>query len=259
MVIPDPERIVRFVLDGREYELARADVEGRMLGERPRRVGTHAVLVNGAWYPVRQVFEVVTGIPGGLFNSHTARRHLERLDLEMRGDIQHCDGSVSFPARTASNHAPIASEGGPEQAPWHTEARVQALVVRALLQHGWNVVSQANTATKEPGIDVVASRGGQVAGIEVKGFPTRTYADPRRRDEIKPTQPSTQAGHWYAQALLAAMRLRTRQPDYLSVVALPDFTRYRRLFEETRGSLGVAGIRVWWVQPNGSVDGPQLV
>lgn len=139
---------------------------------------------------------------------------------------------------------------------WHTEASVQAAIVRALLATGWEVLSQANTATKERGIDVVATRDGRRAGIEVKGFPTRTYADPRRKAETKPTQPSTQAGHWYSQAILAAMRLRTRFPDYLSVIALPDFHRYRTLFEETRSSLRAADIHVWWVLQSGDVEGP---
>jgi Holliday junction resolvase-like predicted endonuclease len=140
--------------------------------------------------------------------------------------------------------------------PWHTEAHIQAAVVIALEASGWRILSQADTATKERGIDVVAARGAQVAGIEVKGFPTRTYADPRRQAETKPTQPSTQAGHWYSQAVLAAMRLRTRNPEYLSIITLPDFPRYRRLFAETRSSLEAAGIQVWWVQASGTVEGP---
>ncbi len=52
------------------------------------------------------------------------------------------------------------------------------------------------------------------------------------------------------------MRLRTRHPEYLSVIALPEFSRYRTLFEETRSSLDAAGIQIWWVQSTGAVDGP---
>lgn len=80
----------------------------------------------------------------------------------------------------------------------------------ALATDGWRILAVANTATKEHGIDVVAARGGKTAGIEVKGFPSRNYADRARAGERKRTSPSTQAGHWYSQAVLAAMRLRER-------------------------------------------------
>lgn len=246
------DRVVHFTLDGRGYELSWAEVVARLAHVRPRSIGTHAVNVDGTWYPVRQAFEVVTGIPAVLFNSHTARRHLESLGFEVSGSIQHRNGAVSKPVQQRVLQ-PMGDIAAVEE--WHTEARVQAAIVQALLATGWEVLSQANTATKERGIDVVATRDGRRAGIEVKGFPTRTYADPRRQAETKPTQPSTQAGHWYSQAILAAMRLRTRFPDYLSVIALPDFHRYRTLFEETRSSLRAADIHVWWVLQSGDVEG----
>lgn len=256
MSVDDRDAVVRFVLDGRSYELARSEVEARLAGVQPRSLGTHAVRVNGAWYPVRQAFELASGLPPVLFNSHTARRHLERLGFEVRGEIQHRDVPVRSGAERPSREAVTEAPADAASNPWHTEANVQAAVVAALEAHGWRVLSQANTATKEHGVDVVASRDDQVAGIEVKGFPTTTYADPRRRGESKPTRPSTQAGHWYSQAVLAAMRLRTRHPEYLSVIALPEFNRYRTLFEETRSSLDAAGIQIWWVRSTGAVDGP---
>jgi len=41
-----------------------------------------------------------------------------------------------------------------------------------------------------------------------------------------------------------------------SVVALPDFPRYRDLHAETAGSLAAANIEVWWVDQAGAVDRP---
>ena len=116
---------------------------------------------------------------------------------------------------------------------WHTEASVQASLVTALRADGWRIVREANTATKEHGIDVLASRDGQMVGIEVKGFPSRGYADPARANEVKRTSPSTQAGHWYSQAVLA---------------------RYRALHAETVGSLTAAQIEVWWVDQQSLVS-----
>ena len=121
---------------------------------------------------------------------------------------------------------------------------------------GWRIISVANTGTKEHGVDVIASRDGQTVGVEVKGFPSRDYADPARAGEVKRTSPSTQAGHWYAQAILAAMRLRNKEPDWRSVIALPDFRRYRDLHAETAESLQVAQIEVWWIDQTGAVHWP---
>ena len=146
--------------------------------------------------------------------------------------------------------------GAPTESEWHTEANVQAMVVTALATDGWRILSVANTATKEHGIDVIASRSGQTVGIEVKGFPSRAYADPSRAHEQKRTSPSTQAGHWYSQAVLAAMRLRGKEPDWRSVIALPDFPRYRDLHTETAGSLTASNIELWWVDETGALHVP---
>ncbi len=49
----------------------------------------------------------------------------------------------------------------------------------ALAVDGWRILSVANTATKEHGIDVIASRDGQTAGVEVKGYPEPRLRRPR--------------------------------------------------------------------------------
>lgn len=144
----------------------------------------------------------------------------------------------------------------PRRDDWHTEANVQALLVTALATDGWRILSVANTATREHGIDVIAARASHTVGFEVKGFPSRAYANPARAGEQKRTSPSSQATHWYAQAVLAAMRLRDKEPAWRSAIALPDFPRYRSLHSETSGSLAAAGIEVWWVGQTGTVDCP---
>jgi len=209
----------------------------------PETVYTHAVRVNQTWFPVMQAFEVALGVPRTRFISHTARRHFAALGFEVRGEI------------TARSDAPATTSPGPEAAEeWFAEADVQAAVVSSLSDAGWHIVSTADTASKERGVDIVADRAGKTIGIEVKGFPSRAYADPARAGQTKPTRPSTQAAHWFAQAVLAAMRLRGKQPHWRSVIALPLFPRYEKLLAETSGSLTAAGIEVWWVHPDGRVD-----
>jgi len=78
-------------------------------------------------------------------------------------------------------------------AEWFWEGNVQATVVRHLAELGAIVQSVADTATKARGTDVVATLGGRHVHIEVKGWPSTSYADPRRASEIKRTQPTLQA------------------------------------------------------------------
>ena len=248
---------IRFTLNGQRHELTREDVEARLVDVAPDAIRKHAVRVNDTWFPAVQAFEVATGIPRSEFISHTARRHLAALGFEVAGDVEPRTTPLPAGAAPSAAAAPAARPAAAAPAElgageWHTEANVQAALVTALAGEGWRILSVANTATKEHGIDVIASRDGRTVGVEVKGFPSRSYADPARAGEAKRTSPSTQAGHWYSQAVLAAMRLRGKEPSWGSVIALPDFPRYRDLHAETAGSLA----EVWWVDQAGTVHRP---
>lgn len=249
---------IGFTLNGHRYELVREDVESRLADVTPDAIRKHAVRVNDTWFPVIEAFEVATEIPRSEFMSNTARRHLAALGYEVAGNVEPRTPQPAVRPALASSPEPALrhdvdepSESGGE---WHTEANVQAALVTALAGDGWRILSVANTATKEHCIDVIASRDGQTVGVEVKGYPSRGYADPARAGEVKRTRPSTQTSHWYSQAVLAAMRLRGKEPQWRSVIALPYFPRYRDLLAETAGSLSAAQIEVWWLDQAGAVD-----
>jgi len=245
--------LARFTLNGIRYEVSSDVAQSRLEDVVPEAIREHAVQVNGVWYPVKQAFEVAVGVPRAEFISHTARRHLAALGFPLKGEIESRDGTPSAPtAPTSPPETKAASATAGDE--WHTEANVQAAVVTALAARGYRILSVANTATKEHGIDVIASHEGTTVGVEVKGFPSKNYADPSRAHEQKRTSPSTQAGHWYSQAILAAMRLRSKEPNWRSVIALPDFGRYRDLYSETIGSLQAAQIDVWWIDDDGTVE-----
>lgn len=89
---------------------------------------------------------------------------------------------------------------------------MQSLFVACLCVHGWLITPIANTATKAPGVDVLASNDGRRVGAEVKGFPSLGYADPRRALETKQTHPSTQPRHRFSQALMKAVMLLDSHP-----------------------------------------------
>jgi hypothetical protein len=88
-------------------------------------------------------------------------------------------------APTTDREVPAPEESTELLSEWHTEANVQASLVTALATNGWRIQSVANTAAKEHGIDVIASRDDQTVGIEVKGFPSRKLrgSSPRGRKQ----------------------------------------------------------------------------
>jgi hypothetical protein len=150
----------------------------------PEPVRQHGVRVHGVVYPVKQVFELATGVPRAEFTSHIARRHLAALGFEIVGEIEPRNRSAalraSSPSALGGGHA--SDRGGEE---WHTEARVQASVVRSLIANEWKIVSVADTAARQHGVDVLARRNDEQIATEVKGFPSRHYANPARAGETK--------------------------------------------------------------------------
>ncbi len=129
---------------------------------------------------------MATGILRFEFIPHR-RRHLAALGFEIAGNVEPRTTLPTAPA------APAAAAAGPaatglELEEWHTEANVQAALVTALAAEGWRIHSVANTATKEHGIDVIASYDGRTVGVEVKGFPAATTQT--RRAPARPSAPA---------------------------------------------------------------------
>jgi hypothetical protein len=85
---------------------------------------------------------------------------------------------------------------------WFWEGNVVEAIAELLVQDGWTIVAKADTHSKERGVDIHATRNGQTLLVEAKGYPAKTYRDPRRAGEIKPTNSTNQAQQWYSHALL---------------------------------------------------------
>lgn len=155
----------------------------------------------------------------------------------------------------SSQHAPPPRASDRALArPWPWEGAVQQSFVDALERAGWVVTATADTAVKARGVDVLARKGSRRLGAEVKGWPGTTYADPRRAEDRKPTQPSTQAGHWFAQALMKAIMLLDSHPGSESLVVLPDgHARYDDLARRTASGRASAGVHVVFVTPTSDV------
>lgn len=138
-------------------------------------------------------------------------------------------------------------------ADWFWEGNVTDVLAVQLKELGWIIKSQADAGIKQRGLDLHAERNGIDLVIEVKGYPSTTYRDPRRSTEKKPTNPTNQAQQWYSHALLKALRLKNSHPRSLVAMAFPDFPRYRALFDETKTSLQKIGVGVFFVGEGGAL------
>jgi hypothetical protein len=130
-----------------------------------------------------------------------------------------------------------------EPQPWFWEGSIQGTVVNFLERHGWEILFQANTATHQRGKDIVAERSGSTLWVTVKGFPSGTLR----------THHSTQAGHWFADALLDVIRWRQESSSVWIAVALPQYQRYQTLRERTKWLEQAAPFDYLWVTEAGEV------
>lgn len=136
---------------------------------------------------------------------------------------------------------------------WFWEGNVVAAVAKHLESHGWEIVSMADTFSRQQGVDLHARRDGRDLLVEAKGYPSKGYRDPLRAHERKPTNPSVQAQHWYSHALLKVVRLQTDFPEATIAMAFPDFPRYRALFDQTHVGLSKLGVTYIAVDETGTV------
>jgi hypothetical protein len=153
---------------------------------------------------------------------------------------------------TQSKSAAFDANGGPTE--WNWEGHVQLLLVQYLRSEGWTIDHVADTASREQGPDVAASRNGVGLLVEVKGYPSVGYRDPRRAGEVKRTNPTVQAKHWFSDALLKSIRLQHSAPTAAIAVRFPRADRYDSLFKETQRAFAALGVGYFVVDHVGNVD-----
>lgn len=127
--------------------------------------------------------------------------------------------------------------------PWFWEGNVQAAVTAFLEGDGWSITHAVDTASRERGKDVEATRAGATLWVTVKGYPEST---PR-------TTPSTQARHWFSAALFDVILWREEDSNAEIAIALPAMRTYQRLAERTRWFRSAARCRYIWVTESGVV------
>ena len=143
--------------------------------------------------------------------------------------------------------------GGDPKLPWYWEGNVQAQVARFLVAEGWTLERVADTASRQRGIDLVATKGERRLAIEVKGFPGTVYARGPKVGQPKPTPPNLQARIWLAEALLSAVLMGSLNARTEVALAFPDVIRYRELLGKIGYAIDRLGLRVFLAQERGGV------
>ena len=139
-------------------------------------------------------------------------------------------------------------------ADWYWEGNVVAALARALAADGWTIRRMADTGRREQGVDLVAVSGRRTLMVEVKGYPTTTYARGPKAGQRKPTLPVSQARQWFSHALLECLLLRSRYPDAEVAMAFPQMETYLRLIERVRSSLVRLGFGVYVIASDGTAQ-----
>jgi len=130
------------------------------------------------------------------------------------------------------------------QRPWFWEGNVQQVVVEYLRKVDYRIVRFADTATRQPGRDIEAESKIGPLWVTVKGYPEGTVR----------TRPSTQAGHWFKQALFDIVAWRGEDQAVELALAIPDFPRYRDLATRVAWLQPVARFTFIWVMEDGTVE-----
>lgn len=126
---------------------------------------------------------------------------------------------------------------------WFWEGNVQGKVIHYLSMQGYMIVSSADTASHQTGIDIKAKKDNQELWVTVKGYP---HGTPK-------TNPSVQAGHWFKQAIFDIIEYRDIGKTLNLALALPDFPRYHRLAERISWLKSAANYHYFWVDKLGNV------
>jgi Holliday junction resolvase-like predicted endonuclease len=134
---------------------------------------------------------------------------------------------------------------------WFWEGNVQASLMVYLRNQGYDVV-EVNTLSKEAGPDILAKRGTESLLVEIKGWPSDRYVDGVRAGTKKATRPSTQAKHWFGEAILTLIRRKHTRPECNLAIGLPDYPKYLQWLDECRWALQVLEISVYLISKEGS-------
>ncbi len=119
---------------------------------------------------------------------------------------------------------------------WFEETNIARKIKEWLEKKGWNI-KKFNERKEQRGPDIEAEKDEKKIIIEVKGYPSERYVRGKRKGQKKPTPPRLQAKHWFADALLTAIKRKCEKPDSIIAIGLPKKDYYEELTKEVKGLL----------------------
>jgi hypothetical protein len=130
---------------------------------------------------------------------------------------------------------------GLDSHPWYWEGNVQATLVRYLAIQGYLIKSVADTASKSPGKDIVASTvSGRDLWISVKGYPENSAY--------------VQARHWFAGAIFDLILYHDENPAVDLAIALPDsYKTYLNLANRVVWLRNSMPFHIYWIDIHGNL------
>lgn len=136
---------------------------------------------------------------------------------------------------------------------WFWEGNVQRQIAVYLESEGWKIEGVADTASKEAGPDIVATKGKHNLKVSVKGWPSDKYVSGPKKGQVKPTRPYNQARHWFAEAIFELL-MQAPTAGLRLALGFPDYDLYRKLWSRTRWALSQLRISCFFVGRDGSVE-----
>jgi hypothetical protein len=113
--------------------------------------------------------------------------------------------------------------------------------VGSLKEAGFTIIRVCDTATREPGKDIVAQdSAGRRLWVTVKGFPVKS------RDQ--------QARHWFAGVVYDLVRYRTEDGQVLLGAGLPALRIYRTLSSRIEWLKRRLPFSFYWVHEDGKIE-----
>jgi len=128
--------------------------------------------------------------------------------------------------------------------PWFWEGNIQSFVCQYLKTQKYDIIRSADTKRREAGKDIEAKKNALPCWVTVKGYPKGTQK----------TRPSTQAGHWFKQALFDVISWRWENKNAEIIFALPDYPRYRKLSEKVIWLQPIVRFSIFWVRRDGNIE-----
>lgn len=137
---------------------------------------------------------------------------------------------------------------------WYWEGNIVSTLVAFLAKEGWTDINTADTKKRGHGADISARRDKDTLIVEAKGYPSKFYQRGEKKGRKKPTNPPTQARHWYAELFLTAILRQGEFPKAVVAIVFPDIPPFPSLFERTARTLKRLSLIVYTVNESGTVS-----